>query len=77
MDISSLKDFVDLGGTFILALVMLYCHVKQLSSMDEKLTKVLTLLAILTKTQTNFNGIDKVLGKDGENVAKTIIEAEK
>jgi hypothetical protein len=77
MDLSTLKDFIDLGGIFILALVILYCHVKQLNTIDDKLTKVLTLLAILTKTATNFNGIDKVLGKDGESVAQIILEAEK
>ena len=76
MDLTALKDFIDLGSTAILAIGLLYIYFRCLSGMNEKLTKVLTLLAILTKTVTNFNGVDKVLGKDGEKVAETIIKAE-
>jgi hypothetical protein len=76
IDLTTLKDFLDLGGTFILALVVIYGYFKQLNGIDEKLVKILTLLTILTKTQTNFNGVGGVLGKDGDKVAKTIMEAE-
>lgn len=76
MDISALKDFVDLGGVFILALVILYFQGRQLESIKDMLVKVLTLLAIVTKAQTNFNGVDKVLGQDGDKVADTIVRAE-
>jgi hypothetical protein len=75
-DLSALKDFLDLGGTFILALVIIYCWFKSLRSIDEKLVQVLTLLAILTKTNTNFNGVDKVLDKNFSKVAETILQAE-
>jgi len=76
MDISALKDFIDLGGTFILALVLLFSQGKKMDLISEQMVKVLTLLAIVTKAQTNFNGVDKVLGQDGDKVAQTIIRAE-
>jgi len=75
-ELSVLKDFLDLGGTFILALVLLWFVVKKLDCIDQTLTKVLTLLTILTKAQTSFNGVEGVLGKDGEKVAETILKAE-
>jgi len=75
-DLASLKEFLDLGGTFILALVLLYSNLRKLDVIESQNVKILTLLSIMVKTQTNFNGVDKVLGKDGEKVAKTIIEAE-
>jgi len=75
-ELSALKDFSDLGGVFILALVLLYMQFKFNSSIEGKLIKILTLLAILVKTNTNFNGVDKVLGKDGDKVAQTILDSE-
>ena len=76
MDLTALKDFIDLGSTAILAIGLLFIYFRCLSDINEKLTKILTFLAILTKTQTNFNGIDKVLGKEGGKVAETILKAE-
>ena len=76
LDLASLKEFLDLGGTFILALVLLWSNIRFFSNIDEKLTKVLALLAILTKSQTNFNGVEGILNKDGEKVAKMIIDSE-
>ncbi len=75
-ELASLKDFLDLGGTFILALVLLYCGMKRLESIEEKLVKILTLLSVVVKTQTNFNDLEEVLGKDGDKVAKTLINAQ-
>ena len=75
-ELSALKDFSDLGGVFILALVLLYMQFRFNSSIEGKLIKILTLLAILVKTNTNFNGVDKVLGKDGDKVAQTILDSE-
>jgi len=76
MDIITLRDFIDLGGTFILALVLLLSVVKRLSNMEELLVKCLTLLTVLTKTQTNFNGVEKVLGKTLDSVGQSLVDAE-
>ena len=74
--LGELKEFIDLGSTAIIAIGLLYIYFKCFSNIDEKLTKILTLLAIVTKVQTNFNGVDKVLGKDGGKVANMILDAE-
>ena len=78
MEISpiNLTDLLNLGGVFVLALIILYCHVKQLGKNTELLIKILTLLTILTKTNTNFNGIDSVLGSDSQKVLDHIQNAE-
>lgn len=75
-ELTALKDFLDLGGTFVLALVLLYCGMKRLDLVNDKLTKVLTLLSVLVKVQTNFNGVEKVLGKDLEKVEELIVKSE-
>jgi len=71
-----LLKFADFGGVFILALFLAYQQQQFFLKIDEKMVQILTLLAILTKSTTNFNGVDKVLGNSGEKVAQTIIEAE-
>ncbi len=76
IDLATLKDFLDLGGIFILALVIVWQQQKVLTSIDEKLTKVLTLLSISVKANTNFNGVEKVLGKELGKVENTILKAE-
>jgi len=75
-EIKTLKEFVDLGGVFILAIFLCYQQYKFFSNVEDKLIKVLTLLTILTKSTTNFNGVDVVLNNDGRKVAETIIKAE-
>ena len=77
LDLAGLKDFVDLGGVFILALVLLYTSGKKLDVIESQNIKILALLAILVKAQTNFNGVDKLLNNDGVKVADLIIKAEK
>ena len=76
MDISDLKSFIDLGGVFLLALIMCYQQYKFFNNIEDKLIKILTLLTIVTKTTTNFNGVETVLNKDGRKIADQILKAE-
>ncbi len=76
MDLLALKEFVDLGGVFILALVVIYLQQRKLDIIEEQNIKILTLLSVLVKSVTNFNGVDKVLGNSGEAVVNSIINAE-
>ena len=76
IDLNALKDFVDLGGVFILALVMLVYVLRSLDNMDDKLVKILTLMTVVTKASTNYDGIEKLLGNSADAVVKTIKEAE-
>jgi len=71
-----LAKILENGGVFALAVLMLTMGFKKLDDMNDKLLKILTFMTILVKTNTNFNGVDKILDKDGENVVRTILEAE-
>ena len=77
MDLILLKDFIDLGGTFILALVFIFSFGKKLDKIENQLIKVLTLLSVTVKSTSRFNGVETVLGTDGDKVADVLIEAEK
>lgn len=71
-DLTNLRDFIDLGGVFILSLLMMYGWFKKLGKMDQTLTKILTLLTVIVKETTNFNHVDRVLGDHKKEVAETI-----
>lgn len=71
-----LAKILENGGVFALAVLMLTMGFKKLDDMNDKLLKILTFITILVKTNTSFNGVEKVLDKDGEGVARTILEAE-
>ena len=74
--LTDLKDFIDLGSTSIIAVGLLYIYFKQFQAVNDKLERILTLLAIVTKTTTNFNGIEVVLGPAIPKVNQLISEAE-
>lgn len=70
--LSDLRNFIDLGGVFILALALLYGWFKKLDKIEDGLTKILALLTILTKQLTKFNDVEDVLGNKKEVVEKTL-----
>jgi len=76
MDLTDLKSFIDLGGIFILALFLCYQQYKFFNGIEDKLIKILTLLTVLTKTNTNFNGVEGVLDNDGQKVVDLILKSE-
>jgi hypothetical protein len=75
MDFTVLKSFVDLGGVFILALLMFYLLDRKTSVLDDKLDKILALLVVLTRAHTDFNHVDKLLGDQSEKVNEIITAA--
>ncbi len=72
VDLVTLKEFVDLGGIFILAVILIYVIVKKLDQMDDRLVKILTLLTVLVRANTGFNHTKNVLGKDQAEVDKKL-----
>jgi len=76
LELSDLKSFIDLGGVFLLALIMCYQQYKFFNNIEDKLIKILTLLTIVTKTNTNFNGVEGILNKDGSKIADLILSSE-
>ena len=69
-----IKDFIQLGATFLIAIALIYYICRKLDVVNDRLVRVLTLLVVLTKTTTNFNGIEQVLQGDTEKVVKTLPE---
>ena len=63
-DLPSLKDYIDLGATFLLCIVLIWGWVKKLDKMEATLVKILSLLVMIVKSNTNFNHTSKVLGDD-------------
>jgi len=74
MDATVLKDFIQLGATFIIALALLVYVCRKLDVIDARLVRILTLLVVLTKSTTNFNDIEHVLQGDADKVIKTLPE---
>ena len=61
MDITVLKDFLDLGGTFILALVLLYMGGSKLDKIDSQLAKLITLVSMVVNSSGHKDKLNKVL----------------
>ena len=76
IDLTALKDFIDLGGVFILSLILVYILKGAVDKNSEKLDKVLAILYIMVKQTTNFNHISKLLGDDHDKVIEKINNAE-
>jgi len=64
MSLSDLKNFLDLGGTFILALVVIYYYGKKLDNIENLLTKVIALIYLNHSQHGLKEDADKVLGEN-------------
>ena len=64
MSISDLKTFLDLGGTFILALVVIYYYGKKLDNVENLLTKIIALLYLNHSQHGSKDDADKILGEN-------------
>jgi len=73
--LSDLRQFIDLGGVFILSLLMMYGWFKKLTKIDRTLMKILTLLTVLIKETTTFNHTSKILGNQKLDVDDTLDSA--
>ncbi len=76
IDLVGLKAFADFGGVFILAMVIVVGLSRKLDVMNVRLEKILTLLSVVVKANTNFNGVENVLDGDGDAVVKRLMDAE-
>jgi len=68
MDITALKDFIDLGGIFIFAMVLLYMVSKKLDKIETNTDKMLVIMMILAKGLYGGNPIKDVLKKDADEL---------
>ena len=75
MNLTELKDFVDLGGIFILSVLLIYLLDKKLSKINDNLTRALALLTMLVGRGAQYNDVHKVLGPSATKVQEIIAQA--
>jgi len=63
MSLIELKEFIDLGGVFILAMVLLKVWGDRLSSIEDKMTRVIVLLSLSLEGQVGAAKITSILNE--------------
>jgi len=71
-ELLELANFIDLGGTFILAMGLLYLFFNRLGGINDKLSKLLALMTVLVRQNTDFNHVKRVLNSDVDKVEEAL-----
>ena len=61
MDIGQLKDFLDLGGVFVLSAILIYLFGIRLDKIEASNLKVIALLMLLLPDDTKADKIKQIL----------------
>lgn len=72
MDFTNLRQFVDLGGVFVLALVLLYQWGSRFDHIEDKMTRIITLLCLAIKDKVPDEKIVEILNEKELEVVKQI-----
>lgn len=64
MDLSKLKDFLDLGGVFILAIVLLQQWSVRFDRIEDKLSRLIALLVLAIEKEVPNQKIEEILRED-------------
>jgi len=64
MDLSKLKDFLDLGGVFILAIVLLQQWSVRFDRIEDKLSRLIALLVLAIEKKVPNQKIEEILRED-------------
>ena len=72
MSLTELKGFIDLGGVFILAMVLLKVWGDRLEHIEDKMTRVIVLLSLALKDKISAENISTVLSEKELKVAETL-----
>ena len=72
MSLTELKGFIDLGGVFILAMVLLKVWGDRLEHIEDKMTRVIVLLSLALKDKVSAETISTVLSEKELKVAETL-----
>jgi hypothetical protein len=70
MSLTDLKQFIDLGGVFVLAMVLLNQWGTRFNQIEDKLTRVIALLCLAIKDKVSNEEIEKVLSAKELEVVK-------
>jgi len=65
---------MDLGGTFILAYIVINQMLKKLDKLSDQIMRQTTLLAILVKDTTNFTQLSEVFNGGHDKVLKQVLD---
>lgn len=72
MNLNDLKQFIDLGGVFVLAIVLLNQWGTRFNSIEERLTKLIALTCLSISEKVPSSKIEAILNeKELEVVRKT------
>ena len=63
MSLTDLKQFIDLGGVFILAIVLLNQWGSRFSALEDKMTRVIAILILAISDKVPANKIEEILTK--------------
>jgi len=72
MSLTDLKGFIDLGGVFILAMVLLKVWGDRLEHIEDKMTRIIVLLSLALKDKVSAETISTVLDEKELKVAETL-----
>lgn len=72
MDLSILKDFIDFGGTFVLAFAFLYLVFKKMDKIEENTDKMLVIMMLLAKGLLSGNPIEDIIKKDKTEIKEML-----
>lgn len=72
MNINDLKGFIDLGGVFILAFVLLNVWGARLDHIEDKITRLMALVALLVRQNGKSDVVDSLLNDKELEVVKKL-----
>jgi hypothetical protein len=64
MEIAQLKDFLDLGGVFVLSAILIYLFGIRLDRIENTNQKIIALLMLLMPDSTNHDKIKQILDEN-------------
>jgi hypothetical protein len=64
MDLSKLKDFLDLGGVFILAVILLQQWSVRFNRIEDKLSRIIVLLFLALGKKISDKKVEDILKED-------------
>ena len=70
MTIADFKGFIDLGGVFILAFVLLQQWSVRFNAIEDKMTRIIALLCLAIQDKVPVSKIEEILTKQELEVIK-------
>lgn len=70
MSITDLRQFIDLGGVFVLAMVLLNQWGTRFGAIEDKMTRIIALLCLAIQDKVPANKIEEILTQPKLEVLK-------